>query len=412
MRLLIIYQYFLSDDEPGHTRWNEMTKLWSDLDCQITVVCGMVNYSTGKKNKRFKNKFFVKEKYYNNVDVLRCHVSNSYNKNFIGRLWAYFSFIIFGIFGFFYKTNKAYDAVLVSSPPLFVGIIGLILSKVKKIPLIFEIRDLWPESAIETGVVNNKNIINLAYWLEKTIYNNSILLNVLTPAFKEYLINKKNISENNIIYIPNAANFDMMQQYSDFDMKEFREKIGWTNKFIIIYVGAHGVANHLQQLIDAANLLKNTNAHIVLIGDGMKKNDLINYSNELNLDNVEFINPVSKQEIMKYILSSDVGTSVLQKNDVFKTVYSNKTFDYMVCKKPILIGIDGVSKRLIESANAGFYVNPEDPVDFARNAKKLIENKDLCIKLGINGYNYAKSFFDREKLSREYLNLISSKLSA
>ena len=204
----------------------------------------------------------------------------------------------------------------------------------------------------------------------------------------------------------------MMQQYSDFDVKVFREKIGWANKFIIIYVGAHGVANHLQQLIDAANLLKNTKAHIVLIGDGMKKNDLINYSNELNLNNVEFINPVSKQEIMKYILSSDVGTSVLQKNDVFKTVYSNKTFDYMVCKKPILIGIDGVSKTLVESANAGFYVNPEDPVDFALNAKKLIENEDLCIKLGINGYKYAKSFFDREKLAKEYLNLISSKLSA
>ena len=387
-----------------------MTKLWSDFGCNVTVICGMINYSTGKKNKKFNNKFFFEEKYYDNVNVLRCHVSSSYNKNFIGRLWAYFSFIFFGTLGFFYKANKKYDVVIVSSPPLFVGIIGLIIKKIKKIPLIFEIRDLWPESAIEMNVVKNEKIINLAYWLERKIYKNSILLNVLTPAFKRHLINNKNIQKDNIIYIPNAANFNIMKQYLNFNPNEFRIERGWDGKFVIIYVGAHGEANHLEQLIDAALLLKNTNVHFVLIGDGMKKNSLIKYSAELNLSNVEFINPVSKNDIMKYILSSDAGTSVLQKNDVFKTVYSNKTFDYMVCKKPMLIAIDGVSRDLVESSESGFYVKPEDPSDFSKNAMKLIDDKKLCNEMGINGYNYAKKFFDRKKLSKKYLNLIKSRL--
>ena len=130
MNIILVYQYFLSDGEPGHTRWNEMVKNWSDAGHKITIISGMINYSTGKKKLKYNNKIFYREKYYSNVDVIRCHVSKAYNKNFLGRLWGYFSFIIFGLLGTILFLKGKYNVVVVSSPPLFVGIIGLMIKKI------------------------------------------------------------------------------------------------------------------------------------------------------------------------------------------------------------------------------------------------------------------------------------------
>ena len=184
--------------------------------------------------------------------------------------------------------------------------------------------------------------------------------------------------------------------------------LGWTNKFVIIYVGAHGVANHLIQLIDAAKLLKDTIAHFVLIGDGMQKKYLINISKKDKISNVEFIDPVPKNKIMEYIMAADVGTSVLKKNDVFKTVYSNKTFDYMLCKKPILMAIDGVSRDLVQESKSGFFVKPESPNDFSSSVKKMLKNKQMTIQMGQNGYDYVVNNFDRKKISKGFIESLKT----
>lgn len=180
MHILLIHQYFLEKDDPGGSRFNEMARIWAENGHSVTVIAGMVHYNTGKKREKHKGKFIVQEAYDENITVYRCHVSEAYNTNFAGRLWAYFSFVFSGIIcGLFYARQK-YSVVLVTSPPLFVGITGYVLSRIKAIPLVFEVRDLWPESAIDTGVLTNKTIIRFAYSFEKFIYKKSVLVNTLT----------------------------------------------------------------------------------------------------------------------------------------------------------------------------------------------------------------------------------------
>ena len=177
---------------------------------------------------------------------------------------------------------------------------------------------------------------------------------------------------------------------------------------MITYVGAHGVANHLIQLIDAASILKNSSIVFQLIGSGMQKKMLKDEVKRRNISNVIFRDPVPKAEIFKYILASDMGASVLKKVDTFKTIYSNKTFDYMSCKCPVFLAIDGVSRDLIELANCGVYVEQEKPNLIAAKAKELSNMpKSELIKMGVNGYNYAIKNFDRKKLSTEYIKLIN-----
>jgi glycosyltransferase involved in cell wall biosynthesis len=408
MKILLIHQYFLEEDDGGGSRFNEMTNYWSNLGHQITVLAGMMHANAKSKRPEYKGRWFV-QKRHGAVEVLRCHVSESYNRSFLGRFWGYFSFVFSSIYAGLFKIRGQYDIILVTSPPLFLGITAYTLSRFKRIPFAFEVRDLWPESAIDTGVLTNRFIIKLAYWFEKFIYNKAALINVLTPAFYDKLTQEKDVPPEKVIFIPNAADFSLADRVLlDFDRSKFREKMGWQGKFVIIYVGAHGVANHLIQIIETAKLLQHkSNVHFVLVGDGMQKPMLIKESHERGLENLEFIDPVPKQEIFRFIAASDMGASILKRVETFKTIYSNKTFDYMSCSRPILMVIDGVSRDLIEDADCGIYAEPENPTDIAEKIR-IYEKMDIeeINRKGQKGYQYAKSHFDRKELANLYLKAL------
>lgn len=408
MNILIIHQYFLEEDDSGGSRWNEIAKNWSEKGHNISVLCGMMHANGSQKRPEYKNKLFVRKRQ-GNIDVLRCHVSETYNKGFRGRLWGYFSFVFSSLFGGLFKLKAKPDIIVVTSPPLFVALSGYIIAKLKRIPFVFEVRDLWPESAIDTGVLKNKQIIQFAFWFETFIYKKATLINVLTPAFYEILKTKKNVPENKLILIPNAADFSLSEDlFQSFDRESFRQENNLDGKFVITYVGAHGVANHLQQIIEAAKVLEDTNVLFLLIGKGMEKEHLIQLANENKVQNVRFLKSVPKKDVFKYIIASEMGISVLKKVDTFKTVYSNKTFDYMSCKKPILMAIDGVSRELVEKAEAGAYIEPENKDEFNRVIRYYLDHPDVLEKQGENGYQYAKENFDRTLLSNAYLEKIQN----
>mgnify|MGYP001314970340 CR=1 FL=1 len=151
MNILLIYQHFLEEDDAGISRFNEMTRIWTEMGHEVTVLAGMFNPIGQKKYPEYQGHYF-KHKQQGKVKVLRCHVSESYNKSFPGRFWGYLSFMFSALWGGLFKLKGRYDLILVSSPPLFVGVTAYLLSRFKRIPFVFEIRDLWPESAIDTGV--------------------------------------------------------------------------------------------------------------------------------------------------------------------------------------------------------------------------------------------------------------------
>ncbi|ARN77765.1 glycosyltransferase WbuB [Nonlabens spongiae] len=403
MNILLIHQYFLEKNDGGGSRFNEMTRRWSQQGHEMSVLAGMVHYNTGKKIDRYKGRYFYMDlDFYPKVDVVRSHVSESYNTNFLGRLWGYFSFVFSSLYAGIFKLRKKHDVILVTSPPLFVGITAYLLSKWYRIPFVFEVRDLWPESAVDTGVLKNKMIIKLAYKFEAFMYRKAAVINVLTPAFKTKLV-EKGVPADKITFIPNAADFTLAEELqTSFNTDEFRKQLGFTNKFIITYVGAHGVANHLIQLLQAAERLKDTNVIFQLIGTGMQKEMLVDYAEKHNLKNVVFRDPVPKTEVFKYILASDMGASVLKKVDTFKTIYSNKTFDYMSCKKPVFLLIDGVSRELVETAGCGIYAEPENIDQIVAAARKMRDHQNELDQMGLRGYEYARKHFDRNKLADNY----------
>ena len=410
MHILLIHQYFLEDNAGGGSRWNEIARIWVQEGHSVTVIAGDVHYMHVKEGQTAGKAFDVNWNA-DGVLVIRCKGSRYYHKGFLGRFWSYFSFAFMAVYSGMRFANSAYNCIIVTSPPLLVGIPGLLLSKWKRIPLVLEIRDLWPESAIEMGVLTNKWLIHLAYKFEKYLYRKARLINVLTPAFRERLIRDKGVDPYKTVMIPNAADF----RWSEKALRSvcadgLRGRLALEGKFVVVYVGAHGLANDLMQLVEAAALLRGTDAHFLLIGDGMQKRMLMSEVYSKGLTNISFLDPVPKEQIFGYIKMADIGVAVLKKAEIFKTVYSNKTFDYFSCKKPVLMAIDGVSRDLVEQAEAGMFAEPENAADLAEKIRIYMNDRALLRKQGENGYQFVHAHFDRSKLAKDFLECIENQL--
>lgn len=403
MKVLLFHQYYLGKDDPGGSRWNQLSNTFARNN-QIIVMAGNIHYATGK---RVASKlFFNKEEPETNIKIYRTWTFSGYNTNFIGRLIGYFSYTLSSLIAAFFI--KKPDLIIVTSPPLFVGLSALILSKIKRIPFIFEVRDLWPESAIATGVVTNRFLISIMYHIERTLYKNAVKIIALTPAFKRNIIERFPQWAHKIEIITNGADFDLIKPgpLHNWVRKEFK----WENKKVFSYFGAHGVANDLIQVVETARLFSGNNDILfALIGDGMQKEFLKKKASEYNLDNIQFIDSVPKHQVGDFINASTVCMAILKKTDTFKTVYPNKVFDYMACRKPVLVTIDGITRELIETAQCGFYSEPGDKNSFKSLIDSFINmDEELLAEMGIKGYDFVLKNFDRTELAEKYLNIIAS----
>lgn len=405
MKILIVHQYFLRKDEAGGSRWNEFARYWADAGHEVTVLAGMVHYSKGTKPAEYKGRFVVREHPMPRVTVYRCQVSESYNRSFLGRFWAYLSFLISSTVIGIFCASKA-DIVVATSPPLTVGLTMWVLSRFFRVPAVLEVRDLLPESAIDTGVLTSKPLIWMSYRMEALTYSKARWINALTPAFVDAIADRKGIRRSRISMIPNGADLDLMTPGPRDN--HVREELGLGGKFVISYFGAHGRANRVGQLLDVAERIKGSHpdVRIMLIGDGMEKPGVVADAENRGLDNVVFVDSVPKESVRDYVNASDVCTAVLMKNDTFKTVYPNKVFDYMSCRKPIIIGIDGVARKLVEDAGAGVFAEPENADAFVAAIEQLKGNPDLMAKMGNSGYEHVVAHYSRKSLAGTYLSIL------
>lgn len=409
MEILVVYQYFLEKDEPGLSRFNKMVEIWAENGHKVTVLAGDVHYSTGLKYKKNKKKLYTKEKYGENITVYRTFVSESYNKSFLGRLWGYFSFTLSASLVLLTKI-KRHEVIISSSPPLFIGIVGVVGKFFKRMPLIFETRDIWPQSAIDLGILKNKLLIKLSYKFENWIYNYCDRNIVLTPAFKDYLVNDKNINEDKIGIVTNGADLEVFYPLkSDFVLRKKEEKYG--NKFVIMYFGSHSTANKLDLLLNVAETFnQNEDVLFVFIGSGKEKENLKRISIQKKLKNVLFEDSLPREKLNILANLADLCVTILPNIDVFKTVYPSKVFDYLALGKPILIGFDGISRKLIETNKVGIYANVENVEEFKNAILYMKSNPEVMMRMSINSRKLAEGEFDRIKIANEYLEQIENEI--
>ncbi len=398
MHILLIHQAFAALDEPGGTRHIEMARVLVQKGHQVTIITSPVSYLTGKT--RATNRWKSVEQPIPGVKILRVYTYPALNRSFFHRVLGFFSFMFSSFFVGLAVTKV--DVIWGTSPPIFQGWTAWLLARLKGIPFLFEVRDLWPEFAIAVGVLQNKTLIRLSYWLESFLYRHADVVVVNSPGFIEHV---KKRGANDVRLVENGVDPNMF--VSPSDGKVFRQQHSMAGDCVILYAGAHGISNDLEVVLDAAVLTRHEPAlKFVLVGDGKEKPRLLQRAAALKLTNVLFLPSVPKSEMAEVIAAADACLAILKPIEMYKTTYPNKVFDYMAAGKPVLLAIDGVIREVVEKADAGIFVEPGNPTSLANAAIRIKANPNEAQQLGLNGQSYVTENFHRGKLAEKFESIL------
>ena len=408
MKILLISQFHPPEMEPSGFMFSSLAEhLSKKVDYKVHLISGFTNFPDG----RFINWDFLKIfssrnfKGYKNHNVI---VYPSSNKNNINRILNYVSFMISsfirGILIF------RVDKILVTSPPIFSGISALFLSKLKNVPYIIDIRDIWPESAIQMGNLKNSLLIKIFTWIEKKLYANAESITVATPGMVDDVqakLSKMGIFDIPVKFIPCGIKI-----YSQDELQEYGQRRScidlFDDKFIILYAGLHGLAQNLKSVIDAAALIKNEEIVFIFIGDGPEKLKLIDYANKINVKNLHFFDPVERNDIRTIYCKVNTAIVPLRDLDVFKTVFPSKTFELLSFKIPTIVGVGGEISELLTKKSAALCVQPDDSLGYSKAITELYESKDLYEKISFNGRKLTEEMFDYKITNNQFKEIIGN----
>jgi len=407
MHLLLIHPFYLPPGEAGGARWNELVRIWTAQGHQLTVLAGTVHYGRGETYAPFRGRWFSQTEE-PGLNVYWTYTAPWRGKGWLGRFWGYVTFVASALWAGLFRVRTGYDVVVATSPPLLVGLVGWALARRSRVPLVTEIRDLWPDAPVELGVLRHQGLIRLAYALERWLYRQSAKVVVLTPAFARVLQEQKGVAPDRLRVVPNAVDFRLIDPVRrTFNREAFRRSQGMDGGFWVVYAGAHGFANGLERLLPVAQRLKGEPVRFLLLGEGAEKKRLMEAVRALGLTNVQFRAGCAREEAFRWLLASDLGLVVMRPTPVFRTMYTNKLFDYWAAGLPVLLALDGASRALVEAAKGGQFVEPDDPDAWVTSIRRYRHALDLTLDHGRNGYAYARQHFDRRRLAADYLSLIT-----
>ncbi len=407
MRITLIHQYYLRQGQAGGSRFNAMARHWCEQGCEVTVLAGQVDYTDGFKPEFWRRRIAVREQD-GPVEVWRLFTPDTYQRTYVGRAAAIASFGAISAAALAPLLRHT-DVVIATSPPLTVALSSCLAGALTHTPTIFEVRDLWPESAVATGVLSADGwMTRQLYRLEALAMHTCDAAVALTPAIAEDLVARGLKEREDVHLLPNGADHDVLARGGDeVGRARLRRALGWDGAFVVLYAGSHGLANHLWQYLDAAALLQNREDIILAsIGDGPEKPALMRATHQRGLTNVHWLDPVSHDEIGAYFEAADCGAAILKRTPTFRTVYPNKIFDAMAHRRPVLCAVDGAARQLIEEANAGLYAPPESPGELARAIRTLAAHPGRAAQMGQRGRALVEERFDRKKIAGRYLSLM------
>lgn len=404
MHLLLIHQAFASPDEPGGTRHYELARHLTELGHRVTIVASGLSYLTGKSAGASRE--VVGRRGINGLRILRVYTFPSLHRSFVWRVVSFLTFMVTSVLGGL--RAGPVDLVMGTSPPIFQAVSAWLVSLARRRPFLLEVRDLWPEFAIDLGVLRNGILIALSRRLETFLYSRARGILVNSPAYRDYLV-ARGIPEAKISLIPNGADPDMFNLNARGEV--IREEFHLNGQFVVSYTGALGLANDIPTILRAAARVRdNPNIHFLLVGDGKERTSLEFLAANMKLSNVTFAGPRPKFEMAEILAASDACLATLKDIPMFRTTYPNKVFDYMAASRPTILAIDGVIRRVMEAAQGGIVVPPGDDAAIAEAVRCLSKNPAQCEQMGRAARAYAVDHFNRHKQASEFVALLMALL--
>lgn len=393
MRILYVSQHFPPETGAAQGRAYDFARLLVTRGHDVTVLTGMPNYPTGIIPPEYRGKLVVRESL-DGIKVIRTFLIPDTKKNAAVRLGNYLSFFMSStLYGCFQGKP---DVVYATVPQLFVGLAGFLLAKRFRSRFALEVRDLWVDFAEMLGEIHNPTVLQAARRLETFLYRRADPIIVVTKGYKDVIASRIGRS-NRIHVIPNGVDPSMLQPQPKTNW--IRDRYSAHDKFVVAYAGNVGLAQNIQTIIDAGEMLRDRpDVLFLIIGEGADRKRLKEYAESKRISNVIFVEQQTRRQVQEFLAAADALIVILKDHPLFRVTIPSKLFDYMAMERPILAGVDGEVRRIVEEANAGIYFDSEDPSALVQAILQLRSNPAIADNYGRNGREYVLRHYNRVKM--------------
>jgi colanic acid biosynthesis glycosyl transferase WcaI len=383
----------------------EHARRWADLGHDVTVITGFPNHPTGVIHPDYRG-YFVKRERVEGIDLLRAWVYVAANKGFTKRVLNFLSFFFSSLALGSLLTGRP-DVVVGTSPQFFCAVAAYCLSRIKRAPFVFEVRDLWPQSAVELGALKNRLLIRSLEAIESHLYRRAALIVPVAESTRTYLIGE-GIPPEKISVVPNGVDEKFLASARTAP-EELRRELGLEGKFIISYIGTHGMSHALEVALRAAKGLEaDPTIHFLFVGEGAEKENLKRLASELRLNNVTFINAQPRERLLSFYGLSDVSLAPLKRLPIFKKVLPSKLFELMGAGCPLICSVEGEAAALVSAAGAGLCIEPENVAALVEAIIRLRDDRALRAEMSEKGRSFVKTRYLRSDLAETYLNALET----
>lgn len=410
MKILFLSHYFPPEVNAPATRTFEHCSRWVKLGHQVTVVTCNPNHPHGELYPGYSNRFWQEEQVAG-IRVIRLWTFLSANKGFGLRALNYVWFMLACLL-LCWRFGR-HDVVISTSPQFFNGLAGYCVSRLRRLPWVLEIRDLWPESILAVGAMKESWITRLLYWLEHFCYRRCDLIVPVTDSFRDYMVGKA-VDPDKILVIKNGVDlnlFSFTHAQPDQELDRLFDLNGMNGKFVAAYVGTHGMAHHLETILEAAEHLRDhPDIHFLMVGDGAERERLQQLAQANQLSNVTFLGQLPKSSMPALWNRVQVSLILLRKSDTFKSVIPSKIFESLAMNKAIVLGVEGESARLLDQSGCGVCIEPEDAAELARTVQALADDRERHQQLSAGGYEFVSEHFDRDRLAQRFVEGMAARI--
>jgi glycosyltransferase involved in cell wall biosynthesis len=392
MKILYFYQYFSTPKGSWGTRVYEFSKEWVKEGHDVTIITSVYSKSDLCATK------FIEDQNFEGINVKVINVKIDNKQSFFKRVWA---FMAYSTIASYYALKLKADVVIASSGPITVGIPGLIAKYFRNRKLVFETRDLWPEGAIELGILKNRYVKRLCYWFEKLCYKSSSYIVTLSPGMTQNI--KKRFNSINVDDVTNAANIELFSQKTDFNSSLVERK-----KYAI-YTGNIGVVNNSYWLYNAAKILKERNRSdikILVVGEGQQREEIVNLAKNEKVENFVYMGLMSKDKLIPLIQNAFVSIVPLKGTPILDTSSPNKFFESLAAGVPVIQNTQGWMKDFLENNNIGYTLDPNDANQLAEHLILMADDNVKSENMGKIGAGIAEKQFDKNYLAKKMLNIL------
>ncbi len=397
MRLLIVTQYFPPEIGAPQVRLAMVVRHLRRAGHEVDVVTAMPNHPEGRIFPGYRGRVYLREML-DGVSVRRTWVYASMGRG-LKRMANYASFALTCMPALFLCRRP--DYVFVESPPLFLGVPCWLAASCWRVPMIFNVADLWVDAAQEMGILAEGPMLRFARWLEKWLYRRSRFVNAVTDGVARVLAGSKGVPLEKLLFLPNGVDTELFRPMPPDG--NLRRELGLDDRKVFLYAGTHGYAHAVETALHAARLLADDPVQFVFVGDGSEKPRLQQLAQAMDLRNVRFLAPVPPTEVARLYALAYAGLSTLRNLPLFEGARPVKVFAAMACARPVVYAGRGEGAALVERARCGRVVPPEDPPALAEAVRSLLSRPALAEELGGNGRSYVEAHFSWRKIMDDWL---------